>query len=161
MTRAWLVALLLPVLATRASADVRLYGMVDFPAGVAPLPGVGIGVELGSWRDSLSLDASGGGVPICFGDCVIYAWAGASVAYHHQLTDRIFVGPRIGAIDRGLGAGQPPSDIFGWATLGVLEVGFRRPTNGWIASASLGAGASMAADRVPWPAVSVRVTYGR
>jgi hypothetical protein len=171
MTRALLVAALLPILVARASADpdpapqsgVRFYGLVDYTAFVTGIPGIGIGVELASGRDSISLDASGGALPVCFIACAIFDWGGVSIAYHHQITNHIFVGPRVAAVYR---AAQVPDstdddETFGWTGLGLVEAGFRRAANGWIASASLGAGVSVAADHTLGPAISVRVTIGR
>ncbi|HEY1813910.1 MAG TPA: hypothetical protein VGG74_16275 [Kofleriaceae bacterium] len=170
--RAFLVVALLPILVAPAFADpdhapssgVRWYGLVDYIAVVTAVPGVGAGVEIASESDWISLDVSGGVLPICFYACTAYDWAGVSLAYHHRLTDHFFVGPRIAAVDRGVGVSEPTSDdLFGWTSLGLIEVGFRRRTEtGWIASASLGAGISVqAGDHALGPAISVRVTFGK
>ncbi|HEY3803056.1 MAG TPA: hypothetical protein VGL61_10640 [Kofleriaceae bacterium] len=171
---------MLPILSAPAIADpehapssgVRLYGLVDYTAFVTGVPGLGFGVEVAGERDSISLDVSGGVLPLCFYACVIYDWGGVSLAYHHELTHHIFVGPRVAALYRG--ASVPGSsdssessdsssdDLFGWTAVGLIETGFRRAANGWIASASLGAGVSVqAADHALGPAIAVRVTLGR
>jgi len=172
MTRAWLAALILPILAGRASADpapepwsgVHLYGLIDYALFETAVPGIGFGVELDAGDESVSLDVSGGAIPICFIACALYDWVGASAAYHHQVSEHLFVGPRVGVLDRVVGepTQSNDADIYGWAAIGVVETGFRRHTNGGrIAAASVGAGVSINADRKLWPTVTVRVTYGR
>ncbi len=122
----------------------------------ALVPGFGFGGELAHGGNAITADSSIVGVPICFGRCDWFYGIGASAAYHRQITERFFLGPRVAARywnDTPAGAG--------WMRSGYLEAGMRGRSGTWIASMALGAGVAMWPDRSRSLALALRATFGR
>lgn len=122
----------------------------------ALFPGVGAGGELVRGGNAITVDGSIVGLPICFGRCEWFYGAGGSAAYRRQITERFFVGLRVGAR-----YWNDTPDHEGWMRSGYVELGARGMSGSWMASAALGAGVATWADQSHSLALAFRGTFGR
>ena len=163
--RASIVVAVLGLIARLAAAEpdgVHLRGVVDYGAFVTPpTPALGFGVELAQGDHAVSLDGSLGALPICLFGCDLLYWGTVSASYRYQLTDRIFIGPRIAAVYISTLDRDTMSDLLGWAKVGYAEAGIRKRSGAWIVTVALDAGAALGPGNGVRPALAVRLTLGR